>query len=122
MLHIDVISFCSYYPKYPSEIQVPFDFTYKSCMNFPDFSPDILITPSKLQRFVKTQDAHLCINPCHVVKSESAGTFAYLTIHPLNVTLLDADDPAIATKDPANKDPLFFHRATSRVRVDIIRI
>ncbi|CAO3638267.1 unnamed protein product [Cunninghamella echinulata] len=44
--------------------------------------PDILILPSQLRHFTKLVDDVLCINPGHLCKRQSGGTYARLTIHP----------------------------------------
>lgn len=79
---------CSFYPKYPSDIKTPIDYTHYENLYFKSCSPDILITPSKLPRFVKSSDSQLCVNPERLVKSENPGTFAFFTIHPLATTSL----------------------------------
>jgi hypothetical protein len=43
----------SFYPKYPSDVNTPFDFTFMPGLHFQERSPDILFTPSLLTRFVK---------------------------------------------------------------------
>lgn len=115
----------SFYPKYPSEDGAPFDFTFATGLHMSeDHRPDVLISPSRLGRFVKVWDEHaLGVNPERLVRAEAAGTFAFLTIQPLQVGTLDAEDPAVAFKDPADEQtPLYFHRTAARTRVDIIRI
>jgi hypothetical protein len=137
----------SFYPKYPSEDNVPFDFTFSAGLNMnDDHRPDILFSPSRLGRFVKTYDEHsLGINPERLVKSEAAGTFAFLTIQPLNMeklglfvlsllvvlavsqvfmilSLTDSNDSSVAFKDPQTDELLYFHRLAGRTRVDIVRI
>ena len=110
-----------YYPKYPSENRLPIDFSYQDGMIFKDFSPDILITPSNLNKFVKVAGPLLCINPERLTKSETGGTFAYLTIHPLETSALDSKDLNMVVKNEKDES-MYFHRASSRTRVDIIRI
>ncbi|CAO3642509.1 unnamed protein product [Cunninghamella blakesleeana] len=44
--------------------------------------PDILIIPSQLRHFTKLVDDVLCINPGHLCKKQSGGTYAKIIIHP----------------------------------------
>ncbi|CAO3591206.1 unnamed protein product [Absidia cylindrospora] len=64
--------------------------------------PDFLVMPSQLKHFTKLVDDVLCINPGHLCKGRSGGTFVRLAIHP---------------SDPMEASP-----TSDRTRVDLVKI
>ncbi|KAJ1969594.1 DNA-directed DNA polymerase alpha subunit pol12 [Dispira parvispora] len=77
-------------------------------------APDILITSSQLNHFVKKVDQVLCINPGLLTKKQSGGTFAKLCVFPIAVDSLNAA--------MANPDEPIPHGVCDRTRVDIFRV
>ncbi len=51
-------------------------------------SPDVLILPSKLAHMAKDTLGTLVVNPGQLAKGNSGGTFAELSIHPMNASFL----------------------------------
>ena len=79
------------------------------------YTPDVLITPSKLAPLAKDVSGTLVVNPGLLVKGTSGGTYADITIHPVS-----ADDlrEAAGKSEPV---PLT-HNVATRSFVNIVRI
>jgi DNA polymerase alpha subunit B len=71
-------------------------------------TPDVIIIPSKLKPFAKQVSKTLCVNPGHLVKGSSAGSYARLIAHPFVI--------------PDEEDIIMEHCLTDRCRVEIKRI
>jgi DNA polymerase alpha subunit B len=46
------------------------------------FKPDILILPSQFKHFAKNIDGTIVVNPGHLCKNLSGGTYSKLTLYP----------------------------------------
>jgi hypothetical protein len=77
-------------------------------------SPDVLIIPSKLSALVTDVFGTLVVNPGQLAKGTNGGTFANLTINPLDEMTLRK-----AMQDNVNELP---HEVSSRTNVAITRI
>ncbi|KAI8354395.1 DNA polymerase alpha/epsilon subunit B-domain-containing protein [Mortierella sp. GBAus27b] len=112
----------SMHPVYPGltlDVECGVDYDQSDLLDLVD-CPDILILPSRLKGFVKNIDDTIVVNPNHLSKGQSAGTYARFTIHPLNentlndsVMLMDTECEASLTMD---------HRVSERCRVDLVRV
>ena len=72
----------SYYPLYPPAKDLSMDLKQVSKMKMP-CQPDFLIVPSKLTCFAKpVLDSTLVINPGHLTKDTTGGTYAIMEVHP----------------------------------------
>lgn len=98
----------SYYPLFPAAQGACLDLSQQECWEMP-VQPDILITPSKLNPFVKDVLDSVVVNPGHLTKGTTGGTFAVLDVHPLK----EVNDDVEEEVENCVKD---------RVRVDIKRI
>ncbi|WVQ82653.1 hypothetical protein IAT38_004785 [Cryptococcus sp. DSM 104549] len=76
----------SFYPLFPPPEayanEVCLDVTHYPLLKMEGPAPDVLILPSRLKHFVKTVDSTLVVNPAHLARSQAAGTYAKLLIHP----------------------------------------
>jgi len=106
----------NFYPIFPAPEalahEVNLDVTHWNMLRLEETAPDILILPSKLKHFSKVVDSTLAVNPGHLARASSAGTFAKLTIHPSKD--LGGDD--IGDED------LMDHRVDERTRSEVWRI
>ncbi|KAJ4356683.1 DNA-directed DNA polymerase alpha subunit pol12 [Didymosphaeria variabile] len=73
--------------------------------------PDVLITPSVLQGFVKVVESVLVINPGTLSKRRAAGTYARLVVRPADVSDKERESGAAMA-----------HKLWERARVDIVKI
>ena len=78
-------------------------------------TPDVLISPSRLQHLAKDHNGTLIINPGFLTKMTSGGTYAELTIHPMSEDHLKKE----VEKGGAEG---IVHDVCSRVEVTISRI
>ena len=81
-----------------------------------DASPDILITPSKLQHMAKDVLGTLVVNPGSLAKGSNGGTFAEMSIHPLSEGELRK-----AIAEGKEQEPIE-HSVFARTSVNISRI
>ncbi|RIA92598.1 DNA polymerase alpha/epsilon subunit B-domain-containing protein [Glomus cerebriforme] len=95
------------YPLFPTSPEINLELKKSNYLELQNL-PDILILPSKLKYFAKIVENVICINPGYLSKSESGGTYAKITIHPLQETLI--------------KDDVTENLVSKRARVEIIRI
>ncbi|CAG8456829.1 1626_t:CDS:10 [Paraglomus occultum] len=70
--------------------------------------PDVLILPSRLKFFAKTVEEVVCVNPGHLTKSQTGGTYAKMTILPSNKEEISSNEVK--------------HHVADRATVDIIKI
>lgn len=104
----------SYYPLFPPPASMPtnLDLKYMDKWQIP-CKPDVLIVPSKLTSFATPiLDSTMVINPGHLTKGTTGGTYAIMEIHPLKRETLDqsADDVQLQ------------HGLNERIRVEVKRI
>lgn len=115
----------SYYPMFPTPKEMShelnLDVSHLELASFPTGKtgeeddekviPDILILPSMLKHFIKKVDQTICINPYYSAKGKNSGTFAHLSIHPMNKQELAAQD-----------NQYIQHNIIERCRIDIVNI
>jgi DNA polymerase alpha subunit B len=96
-------------------------------------TPDVLLLPGKLTTFARDVRGCLCINPGHLARGTSGGTFAQITIHPLPKEELEAAETAAAIVTTAATDGTSTvaaststaelpHRVAERTLVEVLRI
>ena len=117
----------SFYPLFPSPMAPPLeplnlDVTHSNLLKFnAGAGADIFILPSMLKHFAKVVDSAVMINPASLTKRNAAGTFAKLTIYPIEKRRLEA----AKMEEPQQEDdeePATDHKVYDRCRVDLIRI
>ncbi|EIW72508.1 hypothetical protein TREMEDRAFT_66921 [Tremella mesenterica DSM 1558] len=84
----------TFYPIFPPPevhaTEVNLDVTHHVLLKMSS-APDVLILPSKLRHFSKIVDSTLVINPSHLSRPHTGGTFAKLVVHPLPRAELERD-------------------------------
>jgi len=106
-------SFCPQFPVAPNSM-AQLDFRQSRHWEM-SVSPDILIIPSKLTPIVRVVgNGTLVVNPGHLAKGASGGTFAELDIHPVKEKELR--DMVLEKKQPIR------HEIHRRTRANLIRI
>ncbi|BGP47016.1 DNA-directed DNA polymerase alpha subunit pol12 [Rhodotorula kratochvilovae] len=121
----------SFYPVFPSPPPskmidaLNLDMTHYDLVKMGQEGPDIIIAPSIQKHFTRIVDSTIILNPSFLSKSSapaSAGTFARLTIHPMdqeNLNELAASGMVDVGGEP---DEPVEHRVWERCRVDIIKV
>lgn len=104
----------SYYPLFPPSCEANLNFAQAQHWRIP-CQPDLLILPSKLTSFARTvcHDQSLVVNPGHLTRNTTGGTYAVLDVHPLEGESLEkvgGDDVRMA------------HAIAQRTRVEIRKI
>lgn len=107
----------SYYPLFPPPASLSMaanlDLKHMEIWNMP-CQPDLLIVPSKLTCFARSiLDSTVVVNPGHLSKGTTGGTYAVMEVHPIKRDTLETvggDDIELA------------HNVQERVRVEIKRI
>ncbi|GAA5950810.1 hypothetical protein JCM21900_002025 [Sporobolomyces salmonicolor] len=118
----------SFYPVFPSPPPTKMldalnlDITHYDLVKMGSSGPDIVIAPSVQKPFSRIVDSTIVLNPSFLTKGSKAGTFARLTIHPMDKDHLNE----LATNGMADTggeadDPVE-HRVWERCRVDIIKV
>ncbi|OCF55338.1 DNA polymerase alpha subunit B [Kwoniella mangroviensis CBS 10435] len=111
----------SFYPIFPppetTASEVNLDVTHYPLLKMDGPAPDILILPSKLKHFSKIVDSTLVINPAHLARAHTAGTFAKVSIHPVPRPKLEN-----AISDGGELDEFRDHQVWDRARSEIWRI
>jgi DNA polymerase alpha subunit B len=104
----------SYYPLYPPPASMPTNLDLKQIDGFKmPCRPDILIVPSRLTAFASlVLDSTVVVNPGHLTKGSTGGTYAIMDIHPIKREKLD----------DAADDVLLQHCLNDRVNVEVKRI
>jgi DNA polymerase alpha subunit B len=101
----------NYYPLFPPHASVNVDYKFMDRMQMP-VKPDLLVLPSKLAPFARVvAESTVVVNPGHLVRGTTGGTFAMVEIHPLARDSLEG----------ANDGELE-HGIHERTRVEIIKI
>ena len=73
----------SYYPLFPPPLGTNLDLRQMKYCKMP-CRPDVLILPSKLTCFARTVcDTTMVVNPGHLVKGSTGGTYAVIHLHPM---------------------------------------
>ena len=104
----------SFYPLFPPPVSAPTNLDLKHMHEWKmPCRPDVLIIPSKLTPFASTVlDSTVVLNPGHLTKGTTGGTYALMDIHPMKREKLDdtADDVHVQ------------HSLNDRVNVEVKRI
>eukprot|EP00980_Cylindrotheca_fusiformis_P026218 scaffold15514_cov129-Cylindrotheca_fusiformis.AAC.26 len=104
----------SFYPLYPppASTQTNLDLKHRDGFTMP-CRPDILIVPSKLTAFASSiLDSTVVVNPGHLTKGTTGGTYATMDIHPMKREKLE----------DAAGNVLLQHGVNDRVNVEVKRI
>lgn len=103
----------SYYPLFPPAPGVNLDLNHMHEWKMPG-KPDLLIVPSRLSYFVRpVLDSTVVVNPGHLVRGSSGGTYAIMEVHPIGRDTLE---------NSGGDDVEMEHSLPDRVRVEIKRI
>lgn len=104
----------SYYPLYPPPASVSMNLDLKQMDSFKmSCRPDVLIVPSRLSPFATSVlESSVVLNPGHLTKGSSGGTYAVMDIHPIKREKLDS----------AGDEVQLLHNISDRVNVAIKRI
>eukprot|EP01147_Barroeca_monosierra_P010233 gene10233-2389_t len=70
----------SLYPLEPASENVHLDYAHIDNIKLP-VTPDVIILPSTLRHFISDVNGSLAVNPGHLTRLSSGGTYAYLLIH-----------------------------------------
>ncbi|GAA6029568.1 hypothetical protein JCM8097_000942 [Rhodosporidiobolus ruineniae] len=123
----------SFYPVFPSPPPskmldpLNLDITHYDLVRMgKEGAPDIVIAPSIQKHFTRIVDSTILLNPSFLSKPSapaSAGTFARLTIHPMNRDALTElrDSGNVDAGGGVPDDPVE-HRVWERCRVDVIKV
>ncbi|WWC58474.1 uncharacterized protein I303_101017 [Kwoniella dejecticola CBS 10117] len=108
----------SFYPIFPPPdafaSEVNLDVTHYPLLRMDGPAPDILILPSKLKHFSKIVDSTLVINPAHLARAHTAGSFAKVYLHPTSQSELEGTADSL--------DDFREHQVWDRARSEIWRI
>lgn len=103
----------SYYPLFPPPAGTNLDLAQYQYCQMP-CRPDILIAPSKLTCFARAVcESTLVVNPGHLTKGTTGGTYAMMSIHPIERETLE---------NAGGDDVELEHAIQDRVSVEIKRI
>ena len=105
----------SFYPLFPPPANMPANLDLKQMKHWEmPCRPDILIIPSKLTAFASpVLDSTLVVNPGHLSKGTTGGTYATLELHPMSREALD---------NAGGDDVELPHSVVDRIRVEVKRI
>ncbi|TNY19944.1 DNA polymerase alpha/epsilon subunit B-domain-containing protein [Rhodotorula diobovata] len=121
----------SFYPVFPSPPPskmldaLNLDVTHYDLVKMGSSGPDIVIAPSIQKHFTRIVDSTIILNPSFLSKSSapaSAGTFARLTIHPMDQDNLHELATSGMVDVGGEPDEPVEHRVWERCRVDIIKV
>ncbi|GAA5908020.1 hypothetical protein JCM6882_000201 [Rhodosporidiobolus microsporus] len=124
----------SFYPLFPSPPpskmldQLNLDITHYDLVRMGkggDGGPDVIIAPSVQKQFTRIIDSTILLNPSFLSKpsaASSAGTFARLTIHPMDRASLEELQSAGNVDQGGEPDDPVEHRVWERCRVDLIKV
>ncbi|POY74018.1 hypothetical protein BMF94_2829 [Rhodotorula taiwanensis] len=121
----------SFYPVFPSPPpskmldQLNLDVTHYDLVKMGSDGPDIVITPSIQKHFTRIVDSTVFLNPSFLTKASqeaSAGTFARLTIHPMDKENLAELSQSGMVDVGGEPDEPVEHRVWERCRVDILKV
>lgn len=103
----------SYYPLFPPSQNANLDMKHMDQWTMP-CQPDLLIIPSKLTSFARSVlGSSVAINPGHLSRDTTGGTFAMVEVHPMMRETLE---------NAGGEDVLVKHNVSDRTRVEIRRI
>ena len=102
----------SYYPLFPPSKSVNMDLKQSEGWRMP-FRPDVLVMPSKLTPFCSPiLESTMALNPGHLTKGTTGGTYAIMEIQPMS-----RDD-----LDDATDDVELPHNIPDRIQVEVKKI
>ncbi|WVO24491.1 uncharacterized protein IAS62_005859 [Cryptococcus decagattii] len=109
----------SFYPIFPPPEdvagEVNLDVTHYPLLKM-DQAPDILILPSRLNKFAKIVDSTLVINPSHIARARATGHYAKIIIHPTAREILEE------SMEVDGEESLCEHQVYERTRSEIWKI
>ncbi|KGB79011.2 DNA polymerase alpha subunit B [Cryptococcus deuterogattii R265] len=109
----------SFYPIFPPPEdvagEVNLDVTHYPLLKM-DQAPDILILPSRLNKFAKIVDSTLVINPSHIARARATGHYAKIIIHPTAREILEESIQV------DGEESLCEHQVYERARSEIWKI
>ncbi|KAE8542848.1 hypothetical protein D1P53_000911 [Cryptococcus gattii VGV] len=109
----------SFYPIFPPPEdvagEVNLDVTHYPLLKM-DQAPDILILPSRLNKFTKIVDSTLVINPSHIARARATGHYAKIIIHPTAREILEG------SMEVDGEESLCEHQVYERARSEIWKI
>ncbi|KIR52809.1 DNA polymerase alpha subunit B [Cryptococcus gattii Ru294] len=109
----------SFYPIFPPPEdvagEVNLDVTHYPLLRM-DQAPDILILPSRLNKFAKIVDSTLVINPSHIARARATGHYAKIIIHPTAREILEE------SMEVDGEESLCEHQVYERARSEIWKI
>ncbi|KAL8293514.1 hypothetical protein RQP46_000215 [Phenoliferia psychrophenolica] len=111
----------SFYPLFPAPLPgkgidaINLDISHNDLVKMGAAGADVVILPSRLKYFAKVVDSVVFVNPSFLTKGNAAGTFARLTIQPI-------DKGALEERVKEEPDEPVEHRVYERCRVDIIKV
>ncbi|KAF8563654.1 hypothetical protein P879_10424 [Paragonimus westermani] len=82
----------SFYPVHPPSDELPLDYVLWDRHATMSVTPHYLIIPSRLRQFVKNVDGIVCINPGHVSRGQSSGSYACMRIHSGSDDIVDTPE------------------------------
>ncbi|GAA5861838.1 hypothetical protein JCM8547_008571 [Rhodosporidiobolus lusitaniae] len=123
----------SFYPLFPSPPPskmldpLNLDITHYDLVRMgKEGGPDIVIAPSIQKHFTRVVDSTIILNPSFLSKPSapaSAGTFARLTIHPMDkASLEELMESGNADVGGGGADDPVEHRVWERCRVDVVKV
>uniref|UniRef100_A0A7S4ERB9 DNA polymerase alpha subunit B n=1 Tax=Pseudo-nitzschia australis TaxID=44445 RepID=A0A7S4ERB9_9STRA len=105
----------SYYPLFPPNKSVNLDIKHQEGWKMP-CRPDILMVPSRLTPFcAPIIESTIAVNPGHLAKGTTGGTYAVMEIHPMQREKLDKHEGA-------DNNVMLTHDVQDRIQVEIKRI
>ncbi|OXM76137.1 DNA polymerase alpha subunit B [Cryptococcus neoformans Bt63] len=109
----------SFYPIFPPQEdvagEVNLDVTHYPLLKM-DQAPDILILPSRLNKFAKIVDSTLVINPSHIARARATGHYAKIIVHPT------AREALKESMEVDGEESLCEHQVYERARSEIWKI
>jgi len=100
----------SYYPLYPPNKAVNLDLKHQEGWKMP-CRPDVLFLPSKLSPFcAPVLETTMVVNPGHLTKGTTGGTYSVMEIRPMERESLDAADSVRLPHNPQDRMQLEIRR------------
>lgn len=104
----------SYYPLFPPNKSISVDLKQQDGWKMP-CKPDVLILPSKLAAFCSPiLGSTMVLNPGHLTKGTTGGTYAIMEIHPVPLAKINEFDD--------KKKAVIPHDVQERIKIDVKRI
>ncbi|KAA3681149.1 DNA polymerase alpha subunit B, partial [Paragonimus westermani] len=107
----------SFYPVHPPSDELPLDYVLWDRHATMSVTPHYLIIPSRLRQFVKNVDGVVCINPGHVSRGQSSGSYACMRIQSGSDDIVDTPEQEMQSDTTQTS-----HRASSNCYVTVNRL